>query len=511
MSIFTEIQLKKPNSNTFDLSHDKKMSLKMGQLVPMHCQEIIPGDKINMSTSHMLRLAPMISPVMHRVNIYTHFFFVPNRIIWDNWESFITGGEDGEDASVFPTMEIDGEAIGSINDYMGIPQKDGPVLTVSALPSYAYLKIYNEYYRDQNLIDKFVDKAIDGDNSAVDIRDGVTLQEFLQEDPLQRAWSHDYFTSALPWTQKGAEATIPIASMDRIEFKDENLEFPVPLTTNGVNALGDVPTDGEFGFLTALSETDGRQPIQLTSATQTSINDLRRAFKLQEWLEKNARGGSRYVESILSHFGVRSSDARLQRPEFLGGGSAPVTISEVLQTSSMDETYQNTPQGNMAGHGISVGANNSFSYRAEEHGYIIGIMSIMPKSAYQDGIPKHLLKFDKFDYFWPSFAHIGEQAIQNQELYVDDDGENEETFGYTPRYAEYKFINSSVHGEFRTSLDFWHMGRKFVNRPYLNEEFINCDPTTRIFAVLDSETVYCHLFHRIKAKRLMPYFATPKL
>ncbi len=251
----------------------------------------------------------------------------------------------------------------------------------------------------------------------------------------------------------------------------------------------------------------------LSTATSSSINDLRQAFRLQEWLEKNARGGSRYIEVIKSHFGVTSSDARLQRPEYLGGGKSPVSISEVLQTSETGVASTDpTPQGNMAGHGVNVGGGNNFSYYAQEHGYIIGLMSIQPKTAYFQGIPKHFKKFDKFDFYFPSFAHLGEQPIYNYELYATGTSQDDDTFGYTPRYAEYKHMHSSVHGEFKDTLLFWHMARKFDTLPALNEDFINCEPTKRIFAVelQSAETIYAHVFHDLKATRLMPYFGTPK-
>ncbi len=510
-NIFTSIQNTKPSSNTFDLSHDRKMSLDMGDLVPIHVMECVPGDKIKMSTSQMLRFAPMVAPIMHRVNLYTHFFFVPNRILWDNWEDFITGGEDGTDASVFPTFEIGSSENGSLFDYLGVPSADfNPFLKLSALPAAAYQIIYNEYYRDQNLIAPVNYKVDDGGNNAIQFN---TLRK--------RAWQHDYFTSALPWTQKGPEATIPLGDAAPVVYTDPvNKNLLPSLREQATGELADKSSIGaSAGFLfdsstqgSGLLYIDPNESLEadLSAATASTINDLRRAFKLQEWLEKNARGGSRYIETILSHFGVKSSDARLQRPEFLGGGSSPVNISEVLQTTSTDAV---TPQANMAGHGISVGASNSFSYYAEEHGYIIGIMSVLPKTAYQQGLPKHFSKFDKFDYFWPSFGHLGEQPILQQEIYADitGAGTNEDVFGYTPRYAEYKYLNSSVHGEFKTSLDFWHMGRIFENKPSLNQQFIEADPTDRIFAVLESEKLYAHVFHRISASRRMPYFGTPTL
>ena len=512
MSVFSKVSMSKPKSNIFDLSHDRKFSMKFGEIVPCFIMDCVPGDKVTMSTSQMLRFAPMVTPVMHQVRVYTHFFFVPNRILWNNWESFITGGEDGLDNSVFPTIVWSQSPNGTLWDYMGMPPGNGaaPTINVSALPFAAYQKIYNEYYRDQNLVSEVDLNVVNGDNSA--IRSGLIALR-------KRSWQHDYFTSALPWTQKGPEATLPLGTTAPIDFvsgqtgsiaKDSTGAVINANANAGINMANSGIAFGATDTRNINWDNSDSLEADLSSATAATINDLRQAFRLQEWLEKNARGGSRYIESIMVHFGVKSSDGRLQRPEFLGGGSSPVTISEVLQTSSA--ASEPTPQGNMAGHGISVGANNSFSYFAEEHGYVIGLCTVMPKSAYQQGIPKHFSKFDKFDYFWPSFANLGEQPILNQELYFDNDGLNGDVFGYTPRYAEYKYIPSTVHGEFRTTLDEWHMGRIFSSRPALNQDFIEMDDSevSRVFAVTGDEKLYCHMFHRVKAMRRMPFFGTPR-
>lgn len=513
MSIFSKVAMPKPAQNTFDLSHDRKFSMKIGEITPILCQETVPGDKFNVESTNLLRFAPMLAPIMHQTSVYIHYFFVPNRILWDNWEDFITGGEDGTANPAFPVFNNLGSVSeGSLFDYLGLPTGTS-IGDVNALPTMAYNKIYNEYYRDQNLATKLTDKAVDGNNSAVGL---FNLQK--------RAWQHDYFTSALPWTQKGPEATIPLGTEAPLQLFADGSSRTKSVDLNGV-LQPNVPyqnayTDGNAelyiqdtpNYATNIDITDTTY-ADLTNATASSINELRRAFRLQEWLERNARGGSRYIEVIMAHFGVKSSDSRLQRPEFLGGSATPVTISEVLQTS--DNASETTPQANMAGHGVAVGQSKKVSYFCEEHGFILGLMTVMPKTAYQQGLPKIFSKFDKFDYFWPSFQSIGEQPIYNQEIYYDaSDSQNENVFGYTPRYAEYKYIPSSVHGEMRTSLNFWHMGRIFSSRPSLNADFVECDnaEVERIFAVnQDAENLYVYLHNHIKATRPMVYFGTPTI
>lgn len=523
MSIFSKIQRTKVGSNTFDLSHDRKFSTKIGRLTPVFLMDCVPGDSIKIKSSVLTRFAPLIAPIMHKVTVYTHFFFVPNRILWPNWEKFITGGEDGFNNSVWPhiTAYLSLNPASSLYDYLGLPtgaDVGSEVVTdVSAIPFAAYQAIYNDYYRDQNLEEELDYQLVDGNNDAK--TDLFDLR--------QRAWQHDYFTSALPWTQKGPEAMLPLGGEAELFVKrdDEDL-YPLKtpmFTFDGSDSVANlnVKTSTEeptFLWQEGIGATNpdvtGYTFADLSTATASTINELRRAVRLQEWLEKNARGGSRYIESIEVHFGVSSSDKRLQRPEFLGGLSAPIQVSEVLQMSATDE--ETTPQGNMSGHALGVGGGQTIGYYAEEHGYIMGIMSIMPKTAYQQGIPRHFNRRDKFDYFWPSFAHLGEQGILNRELMVTDDEEvNDEVFGYTPRYSEYKYMNSSVHGDFRTSLDFWHMGRKFATLPGLNNTFIKCTNAEieRVFAVQDNEydNMWCHMFHDVTAKRKMPFFGTPTL
>lgn len=512
-NIFNSIQLKKPNRNFFDLTHDVKLSTNMGQLTPILTLECVPGDKFDISCESIIRLAPMVAPVMHRMDVTMHYFFVPNRILWPNWEKFITNngtaGGTGDDI-VAPYINYStywdaaSHEIPKFLDYLGVPPNivDGNTgANISALPIAAYNCIYNEYYRDQNLIDPIDYKLNDGNNFAKYNADLDQLKLRL------RAWEHDYFTASLPFAQKGQAVDIPLGQIkENAPIYRDTTSGPTPTTLTGTPYSVVVPGSN--------SETTSTDLFAATGGLETeptTINDLRRAYRLQEWLEKNARGGTRYIESILSHFGVKSSDARLQRPEYITGVKSPIVISEVLNTSG---TVDQLPQGNMAGHGIGVTSGRAGSYYCEEHGYIIGIMSVMPKTAYQQGIPRTFLKLDPLDYFWPSFANIGEQEVQVQELYAYTNN-SVDTFGYVPRYAEYKYMPSRVAGEFRSSLDYWHLGRIFDSEPTLSKDFIECAPveTNRIFAVEDPATdhLYCHVLNKIKAVRPMPKYGTPTI
>lgn len=509
--LFTRIPVKKVLKSRFDLSHQVKLSAKLGFLVPTLTQFCMPGDRFRIGTDSVTRFAPMIAPAFQRYDVYHHTFFCPMRILWPKWDQWTMGPSNIDPDTGLPitipsppTVDIDNSnwSESGLVDYMGFPDPDDQsdpthVETVSAFPFAAYQKIYDEYYRDQNLQPRVSQPLADGDNTVL----YPNLTEIRR-----RAWEHDYFTACLPFAQKGVAVNLPIGGFNDVQVYRDAAGGPTSLQA----AIG---TD-----VTVIHQATGDLAGELyadTSSldvTSTTINDFRRAERLQMWLEKNARGGTRINELIFNHFNERPPDARLQRPEYITGTATPVSISEVLQTAPPSDMAL-TPQGNMAGHGIAVSNGRNGFYKVQEFGYIISIMSIRPKTAYMQGIEKHWLINDPLDLPWPDFANIGEQAVLNKEIYAFQGVTGEDTFGYIPRYAEHKFKNDRVSGDFRNSLNYWHDARTFGVPPALNADFIECAPSNRPFAVTDEDIdkVYCYIQHNISAIRPLPKYGVPHL
>jgi len=529
MKQFQNVRLNKPKSSVFNLSHEKKLTMNMGDLVPVFIEEVIPTDQFRVNTEALIRMMPMTTPIMHRINVYIHYFFVPYRIIWDDFEKFITGGEDGDEVVNFPKLssdtnmsqlyELDYFKYGSLADYLGIPIQniqniEAHTTPFSLLPFRAYQQIYNDYYIDRNFMSE-VEFSKSSNDEWADLSEPLfTLRK--------RCWEKDYFTTCLPFAQRGQEVRIPllgnapVSGQPQINYVDDG---QIANTEDNIEVYGGkLRTDTSARNIRFSSNPMYPDPLQadLSEASSATINDLRSAFSLQRWMEKMARGGSRYVEQMLHIFAQKSSDARLQRAEYLGGGKLPVSISEVQQMSS---TVANSPQGNLAGHGVGAGYATGFKRRFEEHGLVLGIMSIMPRTAYMQGLPRIFSKFDRFDYAWPDFAHIGEQEIPIKEVfYIADSGEavddNEKLFGYQERYAEYRFKFDSVHGDMRDSLKMWHMARDLNVQNVMfgiNADFVESDPTTRIYPVESQQFTKCivQLYHNFQAIRPLPKFGTP--
>lgn len=472
----------------FSLSHTRLMSCNMGDLVPCSITEVLPGDSIQQNTSALVRCAPLLSPVMHPVHVRLHHWFVPNRILWDKWEDFITGGPDGMDASVFPTIESPastGWLTGSLADYFGLTP-DVPNMEVSALPFRAYAMIYNEWYRDQDLIDPIPMSIASG----LDTTTNTGIQKC--------AWEKDYFTTARPWTQKGPEITLPLGQSALIKTTGTTgSQLGVYDSGNVLRQFTQV-TDG-LPITMATNPADAHLVADLSTATAVTINDLREAFALQRYEEARARYGSRYTE-YLRYLGVRSSDARLQRPEYLGGGKQTIQFSEVLKTGSGEDPAD--PIGEMFGHGIGAARSNRYRRFFEEHGYVITLMSVKPKTIYAQGIHRTWNRRTKEDFFQTELQHIGQQEILKKELYAasaDPDG----VFGYQDRYDEYRRHESGIAGEFRNILDYWHYAQIFATEPALNSDFVTATPTKRVNASQINDVLYLMCQHSIQARRLV--------
>jgi hypothetical protein len=487
----------------FSLSHYKLLSQKMGWLVPISWFEALPGDTIQMSTAALVRCAPLVTPVMHPVHIRIHHWFVPNRIIWDDWEKFITGGSDGMDTTAHPYVEFASQpAVSSLADYMGVPTSAFTNLKVSALPFRAYSLIFNEWYRDQDLVSEL---AISRGNGA-DVTTSLALASC--------AWEKDYMTSSRPWEQKGPTVTMPIAGSAPVVRTDNAAAWGAfNALSNTIAANSAISTVGGTGTVAGASTVSldprGGLAADLSGATGVDINQVRLAFALQRFEEARARYGSRYTE-YLRYLGVRSSDARLQRPEYLGGGRQTIQFSEVLQTSQSDST----PLGELGGHGISALRSNRFRRFFEEHGIVMTLMSVRPRTIYTQSLNRAWLRGQdvsgmsgtKEDYWQRELQHIGQQEVNAMEV---DVSAGDESWGFQDRYDEYRRLESSVAGAFRTSeLDTWHLARTFASAPALNSTFVQCTPTTRVFADETSDNLYVMAQHSVQARRLLSQVGT---
>lgn len=569
----------------FNLSYENKFTCPMGKLIPFYVEETLPGDSFTLACDALIRFAPLIAPVMHNVDVYFQYFYVPNRILWDNgkedsWEAFIT---QSSDTAYKPFMSFRSTLSNKLTDYLGVPHfsysAQGGSLEVDALYFRAYSMIWNHWYRDERLSDP------------VPIQMSGGLDTGTNHNLLSRAWEKDYFTSAFTSPQAGSPVRIPLTGDAPLTPNTLNEQVTIPILNvygngkpiymyDGTNTFGLTRashdhSSGSSGSYTSYSYTlderpfptsDGssdlskqdfnsdigrgyvndvplsklsqdkylgfsqtrsslrtnaaiaQQAIELDSVkadlsdvTAVTIDDLRTASSLQRWYEKSMRYGSRYVEQLMSFFGVRPRDSRLQIPEYLGGFKSPLIFSEVLQTS---QTNGSNPLGSMGGHGFSTKSSKPIHFYSSEHGILMGLLSVMPRTSYYQGLPRRLSRFSATDYYFPEFQNVGEQEIKNKEIYANTSpAEQEGIFGYQQRYAEYKMRPSEVHGDFKDSLSYWHMGRTFDSLPSLNDQFVQSQPTYRIFTETQNENdkVLVQLKNFVSAKRPMAKYSKPSL
>lgn len=509
--------------SSFDRTHGYKTTFDAGYLVPFFVDEVLPGDTFKLKTTLFARLATPIVPLMDNMFLETFFFFVPNRLLWDNWQRFNGEQDNPTDSTdyLIPTLKSGtGFTTGSIADYFGLPTRV-PNLEVSALPFRAYNLIYNEWFRDQNLQDSVKHNRGDGPDALTDYQ------------LLRRGKRHDYFTSCLPWPQKGPGVELPLGTTAPVKITGGTISGAgTPTLSKGSTSI----TAGQMAITSteqlyrsattttgsstqavwanpALSLSGLSGTADLSGASAATINSLRQAFQVQKLLERDARGGTRYTEILRSHFGVVSPDARLQRPEYLGGSSTRIIVNPVQQTSSTDST---TPQGNLAAYGVCSDTFHGFAKSFVEHGYIIGFVNVRADLTYQQGINKMWSRQTRFDFYWPALSHLGEQTVLNKEIYAQGTAVDNDVFGYQERWAEYRYFPSRITGKFRSNdpqpLDVWHLSQKFGNLPVLNAEFIKDNPpVARVIAVPSEPQFLLDTYMQLKCARPMPVYSVPGL
>lgn len=516
--------------SVFDRSHVYKTTFNEGQLIPYFVDEVIPGDTFTLNPVEFCRLATPVVPFMDNIYIESFFFFVPSRLVYDKWVNLCGEQENPEDSTDYlvPTVSLSGDMTNKLPDYMGISCASGTFnnVSVNCLPFRSYWLIWNEWFRDENL-QKSVKVSKGETNTVLDPMGQSTanpnygLPSGVKNwyDPAPRGKRYDYFTGALPWPQKGPGVELPLNGNAPIFANND-------VTSLQALSVGDIRnTSSSFRLMMHNQESGGsfvyanpsfssqNVPLMadLSSVTAATINSLRQAFMLQRYYEIDARGGTRYTEKLQAHFGVTNPDARLQRPEFLGSHSSMMNINPVTQTSSTDST---TPQGNLAAYGLNAQRYHAFTKSFSEFGYIIGLINVRADLTYQQGVNKMWLRSDVLDFYWPSFAHLGEQVIENIEIYCQGNDDDKKVFGYQERYAEYRYKPSLITGQFRSTykepLDIWHLSQKFATLPTLSDEFIqDHPPISRVVAVPSYPHFLLDVKFNLKCIRPMPMYGIP--